>query len=167
MEPEAVIGCCLGGFFQNSSEEGTGDKSLRLGKGRALNPEPAQDLIGISTPRLNGFEQSHRGGYRNHRSCAQGLRPRRFLVLRLSARLMGVVHVETEAVIAEIVRDDMRDSPKFFMRARNFSGASGKIGWSFFVYRGRVNASHFVLSLLLLRFRYRCFWFVVFYFCVA
>jgi hypothetical protein len=42
------------------------------------------------------------------------------------------------------VRDDMRDSPKFFMCARNFSGAPGKIGWSFFVYRGRVNASHLV-----------------------
>jgi hypothetical protein len=65
------------------------------------------------------------------------------------------------------VRDDMRDSPKFFMCARNFSGAPGKIGWSFFVYRGRVNASHLVLSLLLLRFRDRCFWFVIFYFCVA
>jgi hypothetical protein len=62
----------------------------------------------------------------------------------MSARLMGVALVEADAVIAEIVRDDMRDSPKFFMCARNFSGAPGKIGWSFFVYRGRVNASHLV-----------------------
>jgi hypothetical protein len=60
---------------------------------------------------------------------------------------MGVVHVETEAVIAEIVTDGMRDSPKFFMRTRNFSGAPGKIGWSFFVYRFRINLRHLVLLL--------------------
>jgi hypothetical protein len=50
----------------------------------------------------------------------------------------------------------MRDNLNYFMRVRNFGGAPGKMGWSFFLYRGRVNASHLALSLLLLRFRYRC-----------
>src|SRR5262245_26556202 len=101
MEPEAVIGCFLGGCFQNSSEDGTGDKSLRLGKGRAIDFELAQDLIGISTPRRDGLEQSRRSGYRNHRSGHHGLRSRQFLVLRMSPWPMGALRIETNAVTAE------------------------------------------------------------------
>src|SRR5262245_5993953 len=102
MEPEIVIGRFLGGCFQNTSEDRTGNKSLRLGKGRAVDFELAHNLIRISTPRRDGLEQSRRSGYRNHRSCHHGLRSRPFLILRMSAELMGVVHIETDAVTAQV-----------------------------------------------------------------
>jgi len=47
----------------------------------------------------------------------------------------------------KIVRDEMRDNLNYFMRARNFSRAPGKIGQRFFVYRFRVNTSHLFLLL--------------------
>src|SRR5262249_22544218 len=93
MKPEAVIGCCLGRRFQNSSENETRDKSLRLGKGRTVDFELGQDLIGIFTSRRNSFEQSRRSRNRNHRSCHHGLRSRLFLVLQMSAALVGGMRV--------------------------------------------------------------------------
>src|SRR5262249_3446701 len=72
MKPEVVIGCCLGRRFQNSSENGTRDKSLRLGKGRTVDFELGQDLIRIFTSRRNSFKQSRRSRKRNHRSCHHG-----------------------------------------------------------------------------------------------
>src|SRR5262245_3552907 len=101
MEPEAVIGRFLGGYLQNFSEDGTGDKSLQLGKGRAVDFELAQDLIGISTLYGDGLEQSRRGDHRNHRSCAHDLRSRQFRVLRMSPWPMGALRIETNTVTAE------------------------------------------------------------------
>src|ERR671925_2271163 len=98
MEPEAVVGRCFSGFFQNSSEYGTREKSLRPEKRRAVNPEFAQDLVRISASRRDGFEQSRRGGYRNHWS-SRGLRPQPFLTLRIAAKIMDGGQVETDAVI--------------------------------------------------------------------
>src|SRR5262245_50853451 len=101
MEPEVVIGCFVGGCFQNSSEYGTRNKSLRFGKSRAVDFELTQDLIGISTLCGNGLEQSRRGDHRNHRSCHHDLRPRQFLVLQMSAWPMGALLIQTNAVTAE------------------------------------------------------------------
>src|SRR5262245_11346315 len=47
----------------------------------------------------------------------------------------------------KIVRDEMRDYLNYFIRARNFSGAPGKIGLRFFLYPLRVKPSH-LFSLL-------------------
>jgi hypothetical protein len=48
---------------------------------------------------------------------------------------------------SEIVTDEMRDNLNYFMLTRNFTCAPGEMGWSFFVYQRRVNASHLVFFL--------------------
>src|SRR5262249_247394 len=93
MKPEAVIGCCLGRRFQNSSENGTRDKSLRLGKGRTVDFELGQDLIRIFTSRRDSFEQSRSSRNSNNRSCHHSFQSQPFHFLQLSAALAYQVPV--------------------------------------------------------------------------